>query len=277
MIRMDAASLNINSRVMLSRITANMLKLKCGDSISAYFVDGNEDVRARKLTVSGLYDTGFADYDRLFVICDIKLIRRINGWDGDMASGMEIFIDDFDRMDELRDELYFSLAGKRDRQGNTYFVRSVKDLNPMIFNWLEVLDSNVIIILTLVILVSGFTMISGILIVILERAGMIGVLKALGQQNKSIGKVFLYVSFFLTVKGMFWGNIIGMSFCLLQSHFKWLKLDSADYYIDSVPVELNILTLVLINVCSLIISMVMMLAPSCLVSRIEPAKSIRFE
>jgi lipoprotein-releasing system permease protein len=275
MIRMDAAS--SSNKAMLSRITANMLKLKCGDSFFAYFVDSDENIRARKLTVSGLYDTGFADYDKIFVICDIKLVRRINGWDDDMVSGAEIFIDDFSRIEELSDKLYFSLADKRDRQGNMYFVRSVKDLNPMIFSWLEVLDSNVFIILTLMILVSGFTMISGILIVILERAGMIGILKALGQQNKSIGKVFLYVSFFLIVKGMFWGNIIGMAFCLLQAHFKWLKLDSTVYYIDSVPVELNILTLILINICSLTVSMIMMIAPSCLISRIEPAKSIRFE
>lgn len=275
MIGIDTAKSNNN--VMLSRITANMLKLKCGDSFFAYFVDNQENVRARKLTVSGLYDTGFADYDKIFVICDIKLVRRINGWDDDMVSGVEIFIDDFNRIDELAEELYLSLIEEQDRFGNLYFVRSIKELNPMIFNWLGVLDSNVIIILTLMILVSGFTMISGILIVILERTNMIGVLKALGQQNKSIRKVFLYVSFFLIIKGMFWGNIIGIAFCLLQSHFKWLKLDTSIYYIDSVPVELNIFTLILINVCSLIASMVMMIAPSYLISRIEPAKSIRFE
>jgi lipoprotein-releasing system permease protein len=274
MIRIDTVKPTNN--VMLSRIIANMMKLKCGDSLITYFVD-NQKVRARKLTVSGIYDTGFADYDKLFVICDIQLVRRINDWDNDMVSGVEIYIDDFNRIDKLTEELYFSLISKQDRFENTYFVRSVKEINPMIFNWLDVLDSNVIIILTLMILVSGFTMISGILIVILERANMIGILKALGQQNKSIRKVFLYVSFFLIVKGMFWGNIIGCAFCVLQSHFRWFKLDSAVYYIDSVPVDLNIFTLILINICSLIVSMLMMIAPSYLISRIEPAKSIRFE
>jgi lipoprotein-releasing system permease protein len=266
-----------NNNVMLSQISANMLKLKCGDSFFAYFVDNNQNVKPRKLTIAGLYDTGFVDYDKLFVICDIQLIRRINDWEEDMVGGVEIFIDDFNRTEELTEKLYFSLIDKQDRLGNTYFVRSVKDLNPMIFNWLGVLDSNVVIILMLMILVSGFTMISGILIVILERTNMIGILKALGQQNKSIRKVFLYVSFFLIIKGMFWGNIISMAFCLLQSHFKWLKLDATIYYIDSVPVELNILTLILINICSLIVSLIMMIAPSYLVSRIEPARSIRFE
>jgi lipoprotein-releasing system permease protein len=275
MIRLD--TVKPTGDVLLSTATADMMRLKCGDSFLAYFVDNRQDVRARKLTVSGLYNTGFVDYDKLFVIGDIKIVGRINDWDDDMVSGIEIFIDNFDRMDELTEELYISLIDKQDRLGNTYFVRSVKELNPMIFNWLGVLDSNVIIILALMILVSGFTMISGILIVILERANMIGVLKAIGQQNRSLRKVFLYISFFLIIKGMFWGNIIGIAFCLLQSHFKWFKLDATVYYIDSVPVELNILTLMLINVGSLIVSMVMMLAPSYLISKIEPAKSIRFE
>jgi lipoprotein-releasing system permease protein len=274
MISIDSAK--STNDVIISRTTANMMRFKCGDSFLAYFVDNN-DVRARKFTISGIYDTGFTDYDKLFVICDIKLIRRINDWDGDMASGLDIFIDDFNRLDEINEELYFSLIDKQDRLGNTYYVRSLKELNPMIFNWLGVLDSNVIIILVLMILVSGFTMISGILIIILERANMIGVLKALGQQNNSIRKVFLYVSFFLIVRGMLWGNIIGISFCLLQHHFKWLKLNSEIYYNDSVPIELGLFALLLINVCSLIVSMVMMLVPSTLISRIEPVKSIRFE
>jgi lipoprotein-releasing system permease protein len=275
MIHIDTAKTNNN--VLLSRITANMLKLKCGDSFFAYFITGETNPRARKLTISGLYDTGFADYDKLFVIGDIQLIRRINDWDADMVSGVEIFIDDFNRTEELAEQLYFSLITEQDRLGNTFYIRSIQELNPMIFNWLNVLDSNVIIILALMILVSGFTMISGILIVILERTNMIGVLKALGQQNKSIRKVFLYISFFMILKGMFWGNIIGIAICLLQAHFKWFKLDATIYYIDSVPVELNILTLILINVCSLIVSMIMMLAPSYLISKIEPVKSIRFE
>ncbi|MDR2147747.1 MAG: ABC transporter permease, partial [Tannerella sp.] len=264
MITVDSAK--SSSNVLLSRTIANMLRLKCGDSFLAYFVDDYQDVRPRKLTVSGLYDTGFADYDKLFVICDIRLVQRINDWDDDMVSGVEVFIHDFNRIDKLTEAIYASLAYRQDRLGNTYYVQSVKELNPMIFNWLGVLDSNVIIILTLIILVAGFTMISGILIIILERANMIGVLKALGQQNMSLRKVFLYVSFFLIVKGMFWGNVIGIAFCLLQSHFRWLKLDPATYYIDSVPVEMNIFTLLLINICSLIVSMVMMLAPSYLIS-----------
>jgi len=188
-----------------------------------------------------------------------------------------IFIDNYYQLDELNEDLYFSLFHQKDRLGNIYYVRSIKELNPMIFNWLSILDSNVVIILVLMILVSGFTMISGLLIIILERTGMIGVLKALGESNNSIRKVFLYVSFFLITKGMFWGNIAGLSLCFLQSRFHWLKLDPATYYLEAVPVDLNWMSLLLINIGSLAVSLLMMIAPSYLITKIEPAKSIKFE
>ncbi|HCC51503.1 MAG TPA: ABC transporter permease [Porphyromonadaceae bacterium] len=269
-------SLKLSNNVLISRRTADMLHLNCSDSFLAYFLS-NKDVRARKLHITGIYDTGFSDYDKLFVVCDIKQIRRINGWADDMASGVGIFIDNYNDLDKITEELYFSLIDKKDRLGNTYYVRSIKELNPMIFNWLAVLDSNVVIILILMILVSGFTMISGLLIIILERTNMIGILKTLGESNYSIRKIFLYVSFFLIVKGMCWGNIIGIAICLLQSHFKWLKLDPENYYLDSVPIEMNVFSFLLINIGSIAVSMLMMIAPSFLITKIEPAKSIRFE
>jgi lipoprotein-releasing system permease protein len=194
-----------------------------------------------------------------------------------MVSRVAIYIDKYSDLDELTEELYFSLIDKKDRLGNIYYIRSIKELNPMIFNWLSVLDSNVVIVLILMILVSGFTMISGLLIIILERTNMIGILKALGHNNYNIRKVFLYVSLFLIVKGMFWGNLIGLSFCLLQSHFQWLKLNPETYYIDSVPIDLNWLTVVLINIGSFAVSMLMMIAPSYIITKIEPSKSIKFE
>ncbi|MDR2680623.1 MAG: ABC transporter permease [Tannerella sp.] len=274
MLRIDTAA--PNNDVLISRSTANMLRLACDDSFLAYFIDGR-DVRARKLHITGIYDTGFLDYDKLFVICDIRQVRRINGWDDDMASGVGIIIDRYSDLDELTDELHFSLIDRKDRLGNTYYVRSAKELNPMIFSWLSVLDSNVGVILILMILVSGFTMISGLLIIILERTNMIGLLKTLGESNYSIRKIFLYVSFFLIIKGMFWGNVVGISVCLLQSHFKWFKLDPATYYLDAAPIDMNLVTLVIINAGSLAVSMFMMIAPSFLITKIEPAGSLRFE
>jgi lipoprotein-releasing system permease protein len=261
---------------LLSRNMANMLRLGCGESFLAYFVN-NGDVRVRKLRIAGIYDTGFSDYDRIFAFCDIRLIRRINGWDGDMASGAAIFIDRYNDLDRLTEALYFSLIDRKDRLGNTYYIQSVKELNPMIFNWLSVLDSNVVVILILMILVSGFTMISGLLIIILERTQMIGILKTLGESNYSIRKIFLYVSSFLIAKGMFWGNVIGIAVCLLQSHFGWVKLDPETYYLDAMPIDMNLLSLLVINIGSLAVSLFMMIAPSFLITRIEPATALRFE
>lgn len=261
--------------VIISRYLADLVGLKVGDSFLTYFVQ--EDVRARKFRITGIYETGFLDYDKLFVIADIRQVRRLNGWDADQVSGLELLVDDYDRLDEVAEELYFDLAEKQDRLGNTFYARSIKELNPMIFNWLEVLDINVVIILVLMLAVAGFTMISGLLIIILERTNMIGILKALGESNQSIRKIFLYVSFFLIGKGMLWGNIIGISLCLIQSYFHVITLDPSIYYLDAVPIDLNIVSLLLLNIGTLCAAMLMMLGPSYLITRIDPARSIRFE
>lgn len=264
-----------SSDVIISRYLSDLVGLKVGDSFLTYFVE--EDVRARKFHITGIYETGFADYDKLFVIADIRQVKRLNGWSDDQVSGVELLVDDYDQVDSLAENLYFELMDKQDREGNTYYVRSIKELNPMIFSWLEVLDINVVVILVLMLAVAGFTMISGLLIIILERTNMIGILKALGENNRSIRKIFLYVSFFLIGKGMLWGNVIGISLCLLQSYTHLIKLDSSIYYLDAVPVDLNVVSLALLNIGTLLVSMLMMLGPSYLITRISPAKSIRFE
>ena len=233
-----------------------------------------EDIRARKFHITGIYETGFADYDKLFVLADIRQVRRLNDWEDDQVSGIELLVDNYDHLDQISEGLYFEMANLQDRNGNTFFVRSIKDLNPMIFSWLDVLDINVVVILVLMLAVAGFTMISGLLIIILERTNMIGILKALGQNNRSIRKVFLYVSFFLIGRGMLWGNIIALLICLLQSQMHILKLDPSIYYLDAVPVDLNITSWILLNIGTLFISMLMMLGPSYLITKISPAKSI---
>lgn len=264
-----------SSDVIISRYLSDLVGLKVGDSFLTYFVE--EDVRARKFHITGIYETGFADYDKLFVIADIRQVKRLNGWSDDQVSGVELLVDDYGQVDSLAENLYFELMDKQDREGNTYYVRSIKELNPMIFSWLEVLDINVVVILVLMLAVAGFTMISGLLIIILERTNMIGILKALGENNRSIRKIFLYVSFFLIGKGMLWGNVIGISLCLLQSYTHLIKLDSSIYYLDAVPVDLNVVSLALLNIGTLLVSMLMMLGPSYLITRISLAKSIRFE
>ena len=261
--------------VIISRYLSDLLGLKLGDSILTYFVQ--EDVRARKFNIVGIYETGFMDYDKLFVLADIKQIRRLNGWEKDEVSGLELLVDDYDKLDQIAEDLYFNLVEKQDRHGNTYFTRSIKEMNPMIFNWLDVLDVNVVVILILIFAVAGFTMISGLLIIILERTNMIGILKALGENNVSIRKIFLYISFFLIGKGMLWGNVVGIAICLIQSHFRIIKLDPSIYYLDAVPIDLSIVSLILLNIGTLCESMLMMLGPSYLITKIDPAKSIRFE
>lgn len=261
--------------VIISRYLANLMGLKLNDTFLTYFVQ--EDVRARRFTIKGIYETGFLDYDKLFVIADIKQIRRLNNWEADQVSGIELLVDDYNKLDQIAEEVYYEMANQQDRFGNMFYTRSIKELNPMIFSWLSVLDLNVVIILILMMAVAGFTMISGLLIIILERTNMIGILKALGQDNTSIRKIFLYVSFFLIGKGMIWGNVIGIGICLIQSYFKPLSLDPSIYYLDAVPIDMSILSLVLINIGTLCCAMLMMLGPSYLITKIKPAKSIRFE
>lgn len=261
--------------VVISSYLANLLGLKLDDSFLTYFVQ--DEVRARKFHIVGIYETGFVDYDKLFILADIKQIRRLNDWEADEVSGLELLVDDYDRLDPIAEAVYFDMAERQDRLGNTFYTRSIKELNPMIFSWLDVLDINVVVILVLMLAVAGFTMISGLLIIILERANMIGILKALGENNDSIRKIFLYVSFFLIGKGLLWGNAIGASLCLIQSLFHVVKLDPAVYYLDAVPIDLSVGSLLLLNIGSLAASLLMMLGPTYLITKIDPVKSIRFE
>jgi len=262
---------------ILSKTLADLVGLKVDDTFLSYFVQDNGDIRTRRFHITGIYDTGFLDYDKLFVVVDIKQVRRLNGWADDQVSGIELMVEDYDQLDWIAEDIFFEMADKHDRLGNTFYTRSVKELNPAIFGWLEVLDTNVVVILILMVLVSGFTMISGLLIIILERTNMIGILKAMGYDNKRIRKVFLYISFFLIGKGMIWGNIIGLTICFLQYYFRILPLDPATYYLDAVPIDLSLTAFILLNAGTMLITLFMMLAPSYLITKIEPAKTIRFE
>jgi lipoprotein-releasing system permease protein len=269
-------SQRISSDVLISASLANMLGLKCGDSFLAYFL--HDAIRARKFRINGIYDTGYTDYDKLFVIADIRQVRRLNDWDDDAVSGLALYADDYSHIGLLGEQLYFHLIDRTDRAGNTYYVRTVEELNPMIFNyWLSVLDINVAVILVLMMAVAGFTMISGLLIIILERVRMTGLLKAMGQTDGSLRRVFLHVALRLMCRGMVWGNVVALAVCFIQSRFRLIALDPDTYYLDAVPIDLNLCAWLLINAGTLAVSMLMMLAPACLVARIHPARSIRFE
>lgn len=271
----DLRGEEVSTQVVISQQIANKLHLDQGDQFLVYFVQ--ESVRVRKFSVSGIYQTDFSEYDDLFILSDIRQIRRLNKWDKDMASGMEVLLDDFNQLDTTLETLYEQFGYRQDRLGNTYYIRSIKELNPMIFSWLELLDMNVVIILLLMLTVAGFTMISGLLIIILEKANMIGILKTMGANNSSIRKIFLRVAFSLILKALFWGNLIALSICFLQKKFEFLQLDPEVYYLSTVPIHLNAWSLILLNVCTLIVSMLMLVMPSYIIARILPAKTIRFE
>ncbi len=265
----------VSTEILVSQPIASKLQLKVGDSVLAYFVQDN--VRARKLKVTGIYRTDLAEYDNIFVLGDVRQVQRLNAWEHDQYSSIELRLDNFDKLDEINYQLYNSLVATPDAYGASYYVQSVRTLNPTFFGWLDLLDMNVWIILFLMAAVAGFTMISGLLIIILENAALIGILKSMGASNRSIQRIFLRVALYLIGKGMLWGNVIGLLLCMIQNHFHILKLNPEAYYISYVPIELNIGYVLLLNIACLIVSMLMLLGPSYIVALIRPAKSIKFE
>lgn len=268
----DTAS---TQQVLISKPIADRLKLKLGDRILAYFIQDN--VRVRPLTIKGVYQTNFAEYDNLFLLTDIYAVNRLNNWDEGQVSGAELQLNNYDKLEDFTYLLADQIDKKVDSYGGTYYVQNIEEMNPQIFEWLALLDLNVWVILILMVGVAGFTMISGLLIIIIERTNMIGVLKALGANNLTIRKVFLWFAVFLIGKGMLWGNAIGLLFYLFQSQFQLFKLDPENYYIDSVPVSLNILYFALINIATLVVSVLMLIGPSFLITKINPATSMKYE
>ena len=268
----DSVSTN---QVLISKALATKMKLKLGDKIYTYYIQ--DDIRARRLTIAGIYQTNFSEYDNLFLLTDLYLVNRLNNWEPDQVSGVELEIRDYDKLEETTYEVAADTDGNPDRYGAEYCVRNVEQLNPQIFAWLGILDVNIWVILILMIGVAGFTMVSGLLIIIIERTSMIGVLKSLGANNFTIRKVFLWFSVFLIGKGMLWGNIIGLAFYFVQRWFGLFKLDPETYYMATVPVSFNIWLFLLLNAGTLLASVLMLLAPSFLITRIHPATSIRYE
>ena len=277
---LEGGILNLNdstpvNEAIISKSIADMMGLKLGDSFLTYFLQ--DQIRARKFTVKGIYSTNFADYDKLFVITDIRIAQRLNGWDQEYFSGMEILITDFNYLDGVSDQVYALAANRFDAEGNGYFIQTIRQLNPQIFSWLDLLDMNVWVILLLMLAVAGFNMISGLLILILEKTNMIGILKSYGAGNWSIRKIFLYESIFLIGKGMLWGNIIGLLICFVQYQFKIIPLDPVSYYTSTVPITFNWLYIVLLNAGTLIVSVLMLIGPSYLITKISPAAIMRYE
>ncbi len=265
------------NKILISKIIANLLNFKVGDKILMYFIQKNsEQLRFRKFNVSGIYETGLYENDKLFAFVDIKHIQKLNFWKENEISGFEIFIDNYDDLKEMWYKVY-EIAGNRfEENSNTLKVETIEEKVPQIFDWLELQNINVIVILSLMTLVSGFNMISGLLILIMEKTKTIGILKSLGATDWTIIKIFLYKAGFLIGKALFWGNLISIFLIFLQSYFGIIKLDPETYYLDKVPVLLNIYDLFILNLGTLLIILIMLLAPSFIITKISPVKTINF-
>ena len=260
--------------ILMSVELANLLNVEVGDNIRMYFVQNN--ILQRRFNITGLYDSHFSEYDKLYAFVDIKHVQKLNGWNSQQISGYEVSIDDFDNIDQIGQEVYYLTSSRVEDNGTMLRTKTIQQVQPQIFNWLALLDTNVYVILLLIILVASFNMISGLLILILERTNMIGILKALGAEDWSLRKVFIYLSGYIIGRGLLWGNLIGISLCLIQKYTHLFKLDPSNYYLTTVPIHITFTELLLLNIGVLFVTLSMMLGPSYLVARILPVKAIRF-
>lgn len=263
------------NEVIISTVLASQLHLTVGDQILCYFVQ--ESLRVRKLYISGLYNTCMSEMDRMFVLGDIALVRQLNHWKDSQASGIEVLVDDLKYLHEVADRVYFATANRLDEAGNAFYTQTLEQLNPQIFGWLDLLDMNVIIIILLMLCVSGFSIITGLIILILESVNLIGTLKALGANNQFVRRIFIYEAILLVGKGMVFGNIIGLGLVALQHFTRIIPLDAATYYVSYVPMAFPWGWLMILNLGVLAISWLVLLAPSAIVSQISPAKVMHFE
>lgn len=262
--------------VIISELQAKQLSLRVGESMLSYFVD--ESVRVRKLHITGIYSTGFGDFDQIFVLGNIDVVRRLNGWDENEVSGVEILVDNIRHLDNTADQVYFATVNHLDENGyNLYYVQTLQQLNPQIFAWLNLLDMNVVVIILLMLCVSGFSIISGLIILILDSIQLIGVLKALGADNRFVRRIFISEAIMLIGKGVFWGNVLGLGLCAVQYFTHILPLEASTYYVNYVPIAFPLGWWLLLNIGTIAVSLLIMLAPSSIVTKISPARVMHFE
>ena len=262
-------------KVIISKKIADMLRLKTGDSFAMLFIQ--DPPRMRKFTISGIYETSLEEFDKMYVFCDIGHIKRLNNWLEDQVSGFEVYINDFDKLDEMTSEVREAIGYKITEEDTKFKVTNIRIRYPQIFDWLNFQDINVIVIILLMLIVAGFNMISGLLILILEKTNMIGVLKSLGAEDVTIRRMFLYQAAYLIGKGLFWGNFIGIGLAYLQLKTGIIALDPSSYYIKTVPVNLNLIHILLLNAGTMASIIIMLLVPSQLISRITPVKAIKYD
>ncbi|WP_298524914.1 FtsX-like permease family protein [uncultured Christiangramia sp.] len=269
--RLPSYSENLNNEILISEYLANRLKLKNGDRVATYFMRDDSDLPLqRSFEIVGIYESGFQEFDELYMLTDIRQIQRINRWEEDEIGNFEVFVEDFDELDSKGNEVY-------ENTGSFLDTQTISQKYYSIFEWLSLFDFNMALILGIMILVSGINMITALLVLILERTQMIGMLKGLGAADWSIRKIFLYNAAYLIVLGLFWGNLIGIGLLALQKYFKLIPLDPRTYYVTEVPIYLSWDYILLVNIGTLILCMLMLLIPSVIISKISPVKAIKFD
>ncbi|MDR2382733.1 MAG: ABC transporter permease [Prevotellaceae bacterium] len=264
-----------SDNVLISESLSNLLQLKTGDSFEMYFVQ--EPVRVRRFTIAGLYNTYFEEMDKTFVVCDIRHIRRLNRWNSNQVSGMEIMLHNPDDMDKAYEKIDNIAGYLTFDDGSRLEVTTLRSAFPEIFNWLAILDMNVLIILIIMVVVAGFNMISGLLIMLLEKISTIGILKSMGMTDFSIRKIFMYRSSMIVLRGLAYGNILGLSLCVLQYFFGIVHLNPESYFFSTAPVNIDLFSVIALNVCSFVFIVLSQMIPTIVISRISPDKTIRKE
>ena len=263
--------------VLVSRKVAQTMQIAVGDAVNAYFVD-DTDIRARRFRVTGIYDTGFEQFDDLFVLAPLETAQRLQGWEENTYSGVEILVDPIGAIDEVADQIYFATIRLMDEDGyHVYYVQTLHEQNPAIFAWLDLLDMNVIVIIILMLSVAGFNIVSGLIILILDGINLIGTLKALGADDRFVRRIFLTQAAMLIVKGVLLGNALGLGLAAVQYWGHLVPLDPATYYVDTVPIAFAWEWLLPLNVLTIVLSLLIMLLPSLIISKISPAKVMHFE
>lgn len=259
---------SLSRDAMISTFIAERLGISVGDKIRVYFIQ-SEKRRVRAVTISGIYRTGFEDFDRMYILMDVRQIQKLNGWEANQYAGLEVSVVDFESLDQVADRVHISLPPEM-------FAETITEIHPQIFDWLELQNVNVQVIIILMLVVAGFNMISALLIMILERVNMIGILKSLGMEDRKIRQVFILQAIYLTAVGLFWGNLIGLGFCLLQQEFGFIPLDEESYYVSTVPVQLRLWHVMALNAGTLFFCFLMFILPSAMVARVSPIKAIRY-
>jgi len=263
---------DVTNDVLISKEISNRLHINLGDTFNILFVkdDPSKAPWLRVVKVVGVYNSGFQDFDENFVIADIRHIQKMNRWTEEQVGGFEVLISNFDEIGLKSNQIYKETT-------STLNSQSIIEKYPGIFEWISLFDNNIYLIIVIMILVAGINMITALLVLILERTQMIGILKALGSTNVSIRKIFLYNAGYLVLKGLFWGNLIGLSILFSQKYFGFITLDPETYYVNEAPVFIDFWYIILLNICTLLLCLLMLIIPTLLITKIDPVKSIKFE